>query len=85
MVVDGVDSETSIKNKTQAFQSWFFRIEFIDCIMVITKDSFLFFGAAEKVKFFGQLEELFKKANKKLIMVEKSKGEIRLPISKLIS
>ena len=36
IIVDGIDSDNAIKNKTLASQSWLFRIEFIDCIICVT-------------------------------------------------
>ena len=37
VIVDGVDNDDVLKNKTLAFQSWFMKIEFIDCIMIVTR------------------------------------------------
>jgi hypothetical protein len=85
MIVDGIDSDNAIKNKTLAFQSWFFKIEFIDCIMCITKEMVIFLGVPEKVKFFAFMEENFKKSGKKVVLIERQKGEIKDAISKLMT
>ncbi len=45
----------------------------------------MFFGGPEKVKFFGFLEESFKKVGKKLLLIERVKGEIKDGINKLLN
>lgn len=60
------------------------KIEFIDCIICITKDTIYFLGAPEKVKVFNFLEDSFKKNGKKLILFEKIKNETKSSISKFL-
>ena len=45
----------------------------------------IFLGGPEKVKFFGFLEESFKKAGKKLTLIERQKGDTKESMSKLLS
>ncbi len=45
----------------------------------------VFLGVPEKVKFFGFLEESFKTAGKKLVLIERQKGETKDSINKLLT
>lgn len=83
-IVDGIEDDAVVKTKTQAFQSWFFKIEFIDCLTVLTKDTMFFLGAKDKVIFLEFLTPLFAKHNKKIIFLTKEKGKADLSVRELI-
>ena len=59
VIVDGVDSDDVVKSKTQAIQSWLFKIEFIDCIFALNQNSIIFMGSKDKVNFLDFLTNLF--------------------------
>lgn len=61
-IINGIDDD-SIKTKTQAFQTWFLKIEYIDSIMIITQKKIYLLCAIEKVKFLDFLQAEFQKQN----------------------
>lgn len=73
LIKDGVEDDDTIKIKTLAVQSWFFKFEFINSIMVITRDTLIIFGNQEMVKILSFLESEALEHNKKVVFVKKSK------------
>lgn len=71
LIKDGVDDEFAIKIKTLAFQSWFFKFEFIDSLTLLTPNLLIFFGSQEKINFLSFLQQKASLVNKKIIFVKK--------------
>lgn len=74
LIRDGVEDEEAIKLKTIAIQEWLFRFEFINSIIIISKDSIIFFGNADKIKLFHLATENAVRSGKKVSVVEKSES-----------
>lgn len=83
-IINGIDDDSS-KTKTQAFQTWFLKIEYIDSIMVITQQKIYLVCVPEKVKFLDFLQQDFHKQNHKLELIAKEKGNSQAAIQDLIS
>lgn len=73
LIKDGIEDDDTIKIKTLAIQSWFFKFEFINSIMVLTRDTMIIFGNQEMVKILSFLESEALEHKKKVIFVKKSK------------
>lgn len=50
VIKDGIDEEGVIKLKTLALQSWLFRFEFINSIIVISKKTLIILTSKEKLE-----------------------------------
>ena len=73
LVKSGVEDEDAIKLKTLAIQEWLFRYEFINTILIITKDLIIFFGSKEQASLLNLSGRRAIKNKKKIVVVEKTK------------
>jgi nucleosome binding factor SPN SPT16 subunit len=80
MIKDGTESDTSVKVKVFAVQSFLFRFEFINSIIIIGSKDLIIFSDKEKLKLVEHLKKLSEKElsdnhNVHLIPFEKKKCE----------
>jgi nucleosome binding factor SPN SPT16 subunit len=73
LIKDGIEDDESIKIKTLAIQSWFFKFEFINSIMILTKESLIIFANAEMIKILSFLENEAPEFGKKIVLITKGK------------
>ena len=74
LIKDGVEDDEVMKLKTSAIQEWFFRYEFINSLIVITKKNIVFLGNKEKIELMKLATEKACKGKRELICIEKSEG-----------
>ena len=85
LIRDGIEDDEIIKIKTLAIQTWFYRYEFVNSIIIITKDSLIIFSDQEKIDLFKDMGKILKKKNKKLYLVEKKNKLNKNDLKKLFT
>jgi nucleosome binding factor SPN SPT16 subunit len=85
LIRDGLDEEDVIKLKTTALQSWLFRFEFINSIVVLSKTHILIFSNKEKLELFSHLVESARQNGRECLLIEKNDKTLETDVASFVS
>lgn len=84
LIRDGLDEENVIKLKTTAAQSWLFRIELINSLIVLSKTHMIILSNKEKLDLFSHLADAAKKDGKEVLLIEKTDKTLEADVKTFI-